>query len=141
MYRGSISVEHLRRNLRHHSVRALAHVDRANIEAAASVAVQVDDRNGGRGRRDTLETNRNAASSANAAVPAVKGYMPIHPDHELIEHRIERGVAHKGAARLRASVAQQILAAEPDFVDAQRLRDHVHVALVGPGCLRRAKAA
>ena len=72
MYRRSIDVEHLGRNLRHHSVRALAHVDRADIKSAASVAVKIDDRNRGRRRSDTLETDRNAASAPNVAGAAVE---------------------------------------------------------------------
>ncbi len=52
-----------------------------------------------------------------------------------------RGVLHGGAARLRAALAQDVLAAELDRIDAELARDQVGVALIGPDQLRNAEAA
>ena len=60
---------------------------------------------------------------------------------DRFEHLRDGGVLHRGAARLRAAFAQDVLAAEFDRVDAELARDQVGVALIGPDELRNAEAA
>src|SRR6202043_398380 len=51
------------------------------------------------------------------------------------------GILHRRAAGLRPALAQNVLAAEFDRIDAELARDQVGVALVGPDQLRNAKTA
>ena len=104
-------------------------------------AADVDHRDR-RGRRDRgLEADRDAAAAPLDAAAAVERRAPVHSCGQRIEHALDRGVAHHRAARMGAAVAQDVLAAELDRVDAERARDQVGVALVGPHQLRDAEAA
>ena len=74
-------------------------------------------------------------------LPRSNGRVPLHPLRQPVEHRLDGGVLHHGAGRLRAAVAQDVPAPELDRVDPERARHDVGVALVGPHELRDAKAA
>ncbi len=74
-------------------------------------------------------------------LPRSNGALQFMRAASGIEHALDRGVAHDRAAGVRAAVAQDVAAAELDRIDAERPRDHVGVALVGPDQLRDAEAA
>ena len=74
-------------------------------------------------------------------LPRSNGALQFMRCGERIEHRGDRGVLHRRAGRLRAALAQDVLAAELDRVDAELARDQVGVALIGPHQLRNAEAA
>ena len=76
-----------------------------------------------------------------APVAAIERRAPVQARSDRVEHPVDRGIAHDGAAGVRAAVAQDVLAAKLDRIDAERARDHVGVALVGPNELRNAEAA
>jgi len=50
---------------------------------------------------------------------AVEFACPVHAVGQMLENLIDGGVAHDGAGRLRPSVAQQVLAAKFDGIDAE----------------------
>ena len=60
---------------------------------------------------------------------------------EPVEHRVDSRVANQRARRVRPPVAQDVPAPELERVDAERARDDVGLALVGPHQLRNAEAA
>ena len=135
------NIERLADNLRHRGVGALAHVDRAAIEHAAAVSQDVDHCHR-RGRRDRcLEADGDAAPAPHRPAAALERRVPFHPRRHALEHLVDRGIAHHGAGRLRAAVAQDVAAAEFDGIELERARHQVGVALVGPYQLRNAEAA
>ena len=74
-------------------------------------------------------------------LPRLESLAPVHPGGEAIEHRLDGGILHGSAGRLRAAFAQNVVAAERDRIEPKRPRHHVGVALVGPHQLRNAEAA
>ena len=111
------------------------------VDDAAPVGVEGHHRDRGRRRDAGLEADRDAAAAPDRSAAALERPLPVHEHLDPVEHLAERRVLHDGAGRLRAAVAQQVLAAERERVELQLARDHVGVALVGPDELRNAEAA
>ena len=74
-------------------------------------------------------------------LPRSKGSRQSMRCGEPVEHRLDRGVAHDRAGRLRPAVAQDVLAAKLERIEAERAGDQIGVALIGPNELRNAEAA
>ena len=75
-------------------------------------------------------------------LPRSNGPAPVHPHAPARSSTASIAAScMTRAGRLRAAVAQDVLAAELDRVELERARDHVGVALVGPHQLRDAEAA
>ena len=74
-------------------------------------------------------------------LPRSNGRSQFMRAREPLEHLADRRILHDRAGRLRAAVAQDVLAAELERIDAELARDQVGVALVGPDELRNAEAA
>ena len=133
--------EHFGDNLRHAGVRALPHIDRVGVEHDAAVGADVHDGARG-GRRDRrLEADGDAAAAPNRARAAVEWRIPVHALGDALQHLVDRGILHQRAGRLRAAVAQDVLAAEFHRIHPELARDHVGVAFIGPDELRHAEAA
>ena len=135
------NVEHLGDDLRVRSVGALPHVNRAAVKRHTAIGGHVDDRDRGGGRDRGLEADRDAAPAFDGAIAALERPAPVHAQRDAIEHRRNRSILHQGAGRLRAAVAQEVLAPKLDRVELERARHHVGVALIGPDELRDAEAA
>src|SRR5438876_408487 len=95
-------------------------------------------------RRNNSATGRlvpEAAAALQHAGAAIEGLAPADPLSETVEHRLGRGVLHNRAGGVRPAIAQQVLAAELDRVEAESAGDQIGVAFIGPHQLRHAEAA
>ena len=131
------------RDLREHRSGALADLDRAREEACGAVLVQLDRGRRRRGRHRRLERAGEALAAHQAGRARLRGPRPAPADalgdglQQLVEVEVLDGLA---GGELVA-VAQQVLEAKLERVDAEALGDQVHLALVGPGDLRDRVAA
>lgn len=136
-----VEVQNLGRDLGHHRIGALPHVDGADIETATAVSVKVYDRNRRRRRRNSLKSDRQTATAADLVVAPIKWPVPAEPFDHTVEYLVDRGVMDDRAAGLRPTFPQQVLSPKLEFVKIQRRRDHIHMGVIGPCRLRRAEAA
>ena len=94
------------------------------------------------GEIDGLDADGDAAAAPHRRRCRDRTAPPVHPLGERVEHLLDRGVAHDRAGRVRPAVAQDVLAAELDRIDAERARDRCRCGSRRPrpaaGCRSRA---
>ena len=111
----------------------LPHLDRAREHVEAALVVQLHRRGGGRGRDGALD-RAGKAFAANDA-PLLHAPRLRLPADALGHHReelAEVAILDRLAGREGLALGEQIFHAELVRVEAESLRNHVHLALVGP---------
>ena len=134
-------IEHLGDDQRHGGIGSLPHVDGIHVERDAAVGADVDDGDRGGWRDRRLEADGNAAPAPHHAGAAVEWRTPVHARRDGLQYFGDGGVPHRGAGRLRPVLAQDVVAAKRQRIDAERARNQIGVALIGPHQLRNAEAA
>src|SRR5206468_7377272 len=118
--------------LRHRSIGTLTHIYSAATYDAASVAIDINHRNGRRWSHARLDSDGDAAAAPDRCGTAIEWAIPLHPLRQTVENRVDVDIGHRHPGRVRPAFAQDVSPSKLDRIEIQGTRNDVGLRLVCP---------